>query len=67
MKTLLDIDDRLLRQAQRLTGAKTKRETVTYALLSVVRAGKRKALQHMLGRGGHGMTLKELLALRARA
>lgn len=67
MKTLLDIDDRLLRSAQKAVGAKTKKETVTYALMELLRAKKRNALRKMIGHYRHGMTLKELLSLRARA
>ena len=36
-KTLIDLDDELLRQARRILGAKTKKETVNMALREVVR------------------------------
>src|SRR5262249_17982047 len=36
-KTLIDIDDELLRQAQRILGASTKKATVNAALREVVR------------------------------
>jgi Arc/MetJ family transcription regulator len=36
-KTLIDVDDELLRQAQRILGTETKRATVNRALREVVR------------------------------
>jgi len=36
-KTLIDLDDELLRQAQRILGTATKKETVNCALREIVR------------------------------
>ncbi len=67
MKTLIDIDERLLSRAQRFSGAKTKKEVVTFALQELLRAKKRRGLQKMIGHYRHGMTLKQLLAQRTRS
>ena len=67
VKTLLDIDDRLLRDARRVAGATTKKETVAFALRELIRAKKRAGLASRIGCYRHGMSLKKLLSLRARS
>lgn len=67
MKTLIDIDEKLIRRAQKISGAKSKKETVTYALQELLRSKKRLQLREMIGHYQHSMTLKELLQLRTRS
>jgi len=67
MKTLLDIDPKLLKKAQKTAGTKTKKETVTYALLELLRTKKRASLKNLIGKYQHGMSLKELLRLRTQS
>jgi Arc/MetJ family transcription regulator len=50
-KTLIDVDDELLRQAQRILGTVTKKDTVNAALREIVR--RDAAAQFVaLARGG---------------
>jgi Arc/MetJ family transcription regulator len=55
MRTNIDIDDRLLEEAMKVTGQKTKKATVEEALrLIVKRAGQRQALEELRGMGWEG-------------
>lgn len=55
MRTNIDIDDRLLQEAMKVTGQKTKKATVEEALrLIVKRAGQRQALEELRGMGWEG-------------
>lgn len=55
MRTNIDIDDRLLAEAMKVTGQKTKKATVEEALrLIVKRAGQRQALEELRGMGWEG-------------
>lgn len=49
MRTNIDLDDALLREALELTGAKTKREVVHMALGDLVRRLKKKNLADLAG------------------
>jgi Arc/MetJ family transcription regulator len=44
MRTNIEIDDRLMREAMKAAGAKTKRETVEQALKLIVRLTKQEKL-----------------------
>jgi len=46
MRTNIEIDDRLMKQAMKATGAKTKRETVEQALKLMVRLDRQEKLLH---------------------
>jgi len=50
-RTNIDLDDKLLRRAQKLTRLKTKRAVVHKALEALVRAEKRKAILRYYGSG----------------
>jgi Arc/MetJ family transcription regulator len=50
MRTNIDIDDQVLREAQRLTGTKTKRETVDFALRELVARQRRIGVLDLRGR-----------------
>ena len=55
IRTNIDIDDRLLEEAMKVTGQKTKKATVEEALRLVVkRAGQRQALEELRGMGWEG-------------
>ena len=60
MKTLIDIDDRLLARARKLSRAATKKETVHRALEELVRASHRQALKAKAGTGIVDLTVESL-------
>ena len=63
MRTTLDIDGRLLREAMTRSHAKTKKAAVERGLRELIDAERRRALIEHAGRG-YGMTLKEFLRTR---
>ena len=50
IRTNIDIDDEVMREAQRLTGARTKRETVDLALRELVARHRRLGMLELRGR-----------------
>jgi Arc/MetJ family transcription regulator len=50
MKTNIDLDERLVTRAQRLTGLKTKKEVVNHALSELVRRRDQKAILQLRGK-----------------
>lgn len=50
MRTNIDIDDEVLREAQRLVGTRTKRETVDVALRELVARHRRIGVLDLRGR-----------------
>lgn len=50
MKTNIDLDDRLVKRAQKLTGLKTKKELVNHALSELVRRRDQKAILLLRGK-----------------
>lgn len=50
MRTNIDIDDDILREAQRLVGTRTKRETVDLALRELVARHRRIGVLDLRGR-----------------
>jgi Arc/MetJ family transcription regulator len=52
MRTNIDLNDELVAEAMRLTGARTKREVVERALSELVARGKRPSIAGLLGIGG---------------
>lgn len=50
MRTNIDIDDDVLREAQRLVGTRTKRETVDFALRELVARHRRLGVLALGGR-----------------
>ena len=50
-RTNIDIDDKLIRQARKLTGLKTKRQIVDRALELLVRSESRKGILRYYGSG----------------
>jgi Arc/MetJ family transcription regulator len=50
MRTNIEIDDEVMREAQRLTGIKTKREAVDLALRELVARHRRLGILELRGR-----------------
>lgn len=50
MRTNIEIDDEVMREVQRLTGVRTKREAVDYALREVVARHRRLGILELRGR-----------------
>ena len=50
MRTNVVIDDQLLEEAKKLSGAKTKREVIAMALKEFVASRKRKELLNLAGK-----------------
>lgn len=64
MRTTLDIDERLLKEAVSRTKCRTKTEAVERGLRELIQAAKRHQLLEARGQG-YGMTPKEFLRSRA--
>lgn len=65
MRTNIDIDDEVLKEAQRLTGAKTKRAAVDLALRELVARHKRLGLLSLQGKVHWEGDLRESRSRRA--
>ena len=50
MRTNIDLDDELVKEAMNVTGVRTKKEVVRLALQQLVRAHKKKNLLDLAGR-----------------
>jgi len=50
MKTNIDLDERLVDRAQKLTGLKTKKEIVNHALSELVRRKDQKSILRLKGK-----------------
>ena len=50
MRTNIVIDDRLMEEAQRLTGLKTKKETVELGLRTLLRIGRQEQIRRFRGK-----------------
>ena len=64
MKTLIDIDEDVLKRAMKISGGRTKKETVNKALEELVKTGLRRQLKEMSGSGAVDLGLDELKKLR---
>lgn len=63
MRTTVDLDSRLLKEAMARAHTKTKRETLERGLQELINAERRRALMARAGKG-YGMTLAEFLRTR---
>lgn len=63
MRTTIVLDDKLIREAMRLSGAKTKREAVDLALRNLIARGKQK---HILALAGQGLIASDYDARQVR-
>ena len=50
MKTNVDLDDKLVERARRLTGLKTKKELINHALSELVRRKDQKSILELRGK-----------------
>lgn len=66
MKTLVDIDEELIKKAMELSGTRTKKETIHIALEELIKERQRVRLKKLAGSGIVDMTTKELLTLRTK-
>lgn len=64
MRTTIDIDRKLLSEAMRLLGTRTKKETVRRALEEVIRERRQRLLRDRLGNTELDIDLAELERLR---
>jgi len=64
MRTTLELDEGLVREAMRLLGVKTKREAVRRALEAVIAEKRRERLRARLGRLELDLTLEDLARMR---
>ena len=64
MRTNIVLDDKLVKEAMKLTGKKTKRELVDFALHELVRRQKRLALLNLRGKLKWEGNLDEMKATR---
>jgi Arc/MetJ family transcription regulator len=65
MRTTVDLPEALLKEAQQLSGSRTKRQTLVTALEELVRARRRQALLDMLGKTKLNLTAEDVRAMRA--
>ena len=64
MRTTVDIDERLIREAMALLKVNTKREAVQHSLEALVRQARRRRLRSKLGNTELAITLAELDEMR---
>jgi len=64
MRSTIDIDDKLMAAAKKLTNIKTKKEIVNLSLKELVRKKRREHLIEMYGKAPVDLTLAELESLR---
>jgi Bacterial antitoxin of type II TA system, VapB len=62
MRTNIDLNDDLVIEAMRVTGARTKREVVERALAELVARSKRPSIGNLLGVGGLDPTYNHKIA-----
>jgi Arc/MetJ family transcription regulator len=63
-KTTVIIDDKLLDEAMRVSGAKTKKQAITTGLKELIRRKKLEALRQELGTFDLAISLEDLEKLR---
>ena len=61
---MVEIDDRLLEEARRLSGARTKKATIEVALREMVRRRKSGELAGLAGKVDIALTRRDLRAMR---
>ena len=66
MKTLLDIDDDLMKKAMSSAGTTTKKETIRIALEELIKLRMRQRLKDLAGKEILDISLKDLKEMRHR-
>jgi Arc/MetJ family transcription regulator len=64
MRSTLEIDEKLIKKAMKLSGAKTKKEVVNLSLETLIRLKHRDNLKKKLGRFPLDITLSDLEKMR---
>ncbi len=64
MKTTLELDEKLIKEAMAVAGGKTMRATVALALRELIAARRREELAAMIGTTDFDMTPEDLQELR---
>ena len=64
MRSTIDIDDTLIKEAMKLTKAKTKRELINMSLQEIINKARRQRLVNRLGRFNLNLSLEELEKMR---
>jgi Arc/MetJ family transcription regulator len=65
MRTLIDIQEHLIRDLLKETNAKTKREAVITAIETYLNLKRREKLASLIGNYDYGYTVEELERMRA--
>jgi Arc/MetJ family transcription regulator len=60
MKTTLEIDEKLVKEAMKATGQETMKDTIEVALKEIVARKKRERLAKLIGTMNLNLTLKDL-------
>jgi Arc/MetJ family transcription regulator len=64
VRTTLELDQDLVEEVLKLSGAKTKKRAITTAMEEYIRMKRREELRAMIANYEHGMTLEELHKIR---
>jgi Arc/MetJ family transcription regulator len=64
MRTLIDIEEHLMRDLLKETNAKTKREAIITAIETYLNLKKREKLASLIGNYDYGATVEELERMR---
>lgn len=66
MKTLVDINEDMLKEAMKVSGARTKKEAITLALEELVKSGLRQKLKGLAGSEIMATKISDLKRMRQR-
>jgi len=64
MRSTIDIDEKLLKEAQKITGAKTKKELVNLSLRELIRKKRKEHLISLFGSSVLNISLEDVKKLR---
>jgi Arc/MetJ family transcription regulator len=64
MRTTVELDEKLLEEVLKLSGARTKKRAIAMVMEEYIKIKRREELRAMIGNYEHGMTLKELQEIR---
>ncbi len=64
MRSTIDIDEKLLKEAQKITGAKTKKELVNLSLRELIRKKRKEHLINLFGSSVLDVSLENVEKLR---
>ena len=64
MRSTIDIDEKLLKEAQKITGAKTKKELVNLSLRELIRKKRKEHLINLFGSPVLNISLEDVKKLR---